>query len=69
MVFRGIVCPFFVFVPGMMADKLAIVPLVVCFGLTAQSIYYIMQMKKIVMRKMKNYREMDQKKVRFYWLE
>lgn len=68
MFFRGIICPFFVFVPGIMAENSPYIPLFVCFGLTAQSIYYIIQMKKIIMKKIKNYQEMDQKKVKYYWL-
>ena len=51
-----------------MAENSPYIPLFVCFGLTAQSIYYIIQMKKIIMKKIKNYQEMDQKKVKYYWL-
>ena len=42
---------------------------IICFSLTVQSYYYILQMSKIIRRKISQFKEMKAKNISYHWLE
>lgn len=60
---RGLFCPFYLLLPSLQSFNSPILVKIICFSITAQSFYYIIQMTKIVRKKIAQYREMNEKKV------
>lgn len=55
---RGIICPFYLLVPSLQSDNSPLIVKIICFSLTAQSFYYILQMTKIIRKKITQYNEL-----------
>jgi len=64
---RGILCPFFVLLPSLQSENSPLIVKIICFSLTAQSFYYILQMTKIIRKKVKQYKELKEKNVTYDW--
>ena len=65
---RGIICPLFVLWPSIESENSPFMVKFICFSLTVQSIYYILQMSKIIRKKIAQYKEMKHKKINYLWL-
>lgn len=65
---RGIICPFCVLIPSLQSENSPLIVKIICFSLTAQSFYYILQMTKIIRKKLAQYKEMKEKNVKYSWL-
>ena len=62
---RGIICPLFVLWPSLQSENSPIMVQIICFSLTVQSYYYILQMSKIIRKKIAQYNEMKKKGVTY----
>ena len=65
---RGIICPFYLLKPSLQSDNSPLIVKIICFSLTAQSFYYILQMTKIIRKKLAQYKEMKEKQVKYDWV-
>lgn len=53
---RGICCPLLVLWPSLASENSPVMVKIICFSLTLQSVYYILQMTKIIRKKLAQYK-------------